>query len=110
MNFINRANSGKLVLPGMVYSIFIMIIIGMKKTHVLLCIQHQFSLNVWAGIIDKFFIGPFFLDGELTGTRYVDFLSTRLHEILEEVPVDIRLCMRCMMELRRILAEWLGNF
>ena len=22
--------------------------------------QHQFSLNVWAGIIDKFLIGPFF--------------------------------------------------
>ena len=74
--------------------------------------QHQFSLNVGARIIDKFLIGPFFLDGKLTGTKYVDFLSTRLHEILEEVPVDIRLfmCDLCMMELRRILAEWLGNF
>ena len=40
INFINRANSSKLVLPGMVYSIFIIIIIGMKKTHMLLCIQH----------------------------------------------------------------------
>ena len=39
MNFINRANSSKLVLPGMVYSIFIIIVIGMKETHVLLCIQ-----------------------------------------------------------------------
>ena len=29
----------KLVLLGMVRSIFIIIIIGMKKTHVLLCIQ-----------------------------------------------------------------------
>ena len=58
--------------------------------------QHQFSLNVWAGIIDKFLIGPFLLDGKLTGTKYVDFLSTRLHEILEEVPVDIRLRMRFM--------------
>ena len=52
--------------------------------------QRQFSLNVWAGIIDKFLIGPFFLDEKLTGTKYVDFLSTRLHEI-EEVAVDIRL-------------------
>ena len=44
--------------------------------------RHQFSLNVWAGIIDKFLIGPFFLDGKLTGTKHVDFffLSTRLHE------------------------------
>ena len=58
--------------------------------------QHQFSLNVWAGIIDKFLIGPFFLHGKLTGTKYVDFLSTRLHEISEEVSVDIRLCMRFM--------------
>ena len=56
--------------------------------------RHQFSLNVWARIIDKFLIGPFSLDGKLTGTKYVDFLSTRLHEILEEVPVDIRLGMR----------------
>ena len=39
LNFKNIANSGKLVLPGMVYSIFIIIIIGMKRTHVLLCIQ-----------------------------------------------------------------------
>ena len=51
---------------------------------------------MWAGIIDKSLIGPFFLDGKLTGTKYVDFLSTRLHEISEEVPVDIRLCMRFM--------------
>ena len=50
------------------------------------------SVNVWVGIIDKFLIGPFSLDGKLTGTKYVHFLSTRLHEILEEVPVDIRLC------------------
>ena len=74
--------------------------------------RHQFSLNVWAGIIDKFLMELFFLHGKVTGTKYVDFLSTRLHEILEEVPVDIRLlvCGLCMMELRRILAEWPGNF
>ena len=65
--------------------------------------RHQFSLNVRAGIIDKFLIGPFFLDGKLADTKYVDFLSTRLYEI-EEVPVDIRLRGLCMMELRRILA------
>ena len=58
--------------------------------------QHQFSLNVWVGIIDKFLIGPFSLDEKLAGTKYVDFFSTRLHEILEEVPVDIRLSTRFM--------------
>ena len=74
--------------------------------------QHQFSLNVWAGIIDKFFIGPFFLDGKLTGAKHVDFLSTRLHEILEEEFQSMLdfVCGLCMMELRRILAEWPGNF
>ena len=92
MNFINRANSSKLVLPGMVHSIFIIIIIRTKKIHMLLCIQDiNTSLNVWVGIIDKFLIGPFPLDGKLTGTKYVDFFSTCLHEILEEVPVDVRL-------------------
>ena len=53
--------------------------------------QHRFSFNVRAGIIDKFLIGSFSLDGKLTGTKYVDFFSTRLHEISEQVPVDIRL-------------------
>ena len=74
--------------------------------------RHQFSLNVWAGIIDKFLIGPFFLDGKLTDTKYVDFLSARLHEILEEEFQSMLdfVCGLCMMELRRILAEWLGNF
>ena len=61
--------------------------------------KHQFSLNVRAGIIDKFFIGPFFLDGKRTGTKYVDLLSMRLHEILEEVSVDIRLGMRFMHDV-----------
>ena len=60
--------------------------------------QHQFSLNVWPEINDKLLIGPLFLDGKLKGTKYVDFMSTRLHEILEEVTVDIRLRMRFMRD------------
>ena len=66
--------------------------------------QHQFSLNVRAEIIDKFLIGPFLLDGKPTGAKYVDFLCTRLHEILEQVPVDIG------MRFTHDGAEWLGNF
>ena len=46
----------------------------------------------------------------LTGTKYVDFLSTRLHEISEEIPVDIRLRMRFMHDGARVLIEWLDNF
>ena len=37
--YLNRANSSKLVLPWIVNSIFILIIIEMKETHMLLCIQ-----------------------------------------------------------------------
>ena len=79
----------------------------------LLCVQYintSLVLNVWAGIIDKFLIGPFCLDRKLTGTKYVDFFSTRLHEILEEVPIDIRLRTRFMHDRCRVLTEWLGNF
>ena len=78
----------------MVHSIFIIITIGTKKTHVLLCIRDvNTSLNVWAGIVDKFLIGPFFLDGRLTQSTSI-FLSTRLLEILEGVLVDVGLGMR----------------
>ena len=98
MNFINRANSSKLVLPGMVYIQYIHNNHNWDEENPRVIVhsrhQHQFSLNVWAGVIDKFFIGPFFLYGKLTGTKYVDFLSTHLHEIFEEVLVDIRLRVR----------------
>ena len=102
MNFINRANSSKLALPGMVYHNW-----DEENPHVIVRSrhQHQFSLNVRAGIIDKFLNGPFFLDGKLTGTKHVDFSSTRLHEILEQVPVDIRLGTRFMRD-----GAPLGNF
>ena len=113
MNFINRANSSKLVLPG-IFNFHDNHNWDEGNLHVIVQSrhQHQFSLNVWAGIIDKFFIGPFSLDEKLTGTKYVDFLSTRLHEILEEEFQSILdfVCGLCMTELRHILAEWLGNF
>ena len=63
MNFTNGANSSKLVSPGMVTFNFHnnhnwdeenpRVIVHSRH-------QYQFSLNVWAGMIDKFFIGPFF--------------------------------------------------
>ena len=65
MNFINRANSSKLVLVTRDGTF------NFRDNHnwdvtVRSRHQHQFSLNVWAGIIDKFLIGPFSLDGKLT--------------------------------------------
>ena len=68
MNFINRANSSKLVLPGMViFNFHNNHNWDEENPHVTVHSRHQrqFSLNLWAGIIDKFLIGPFSLDGKL---------------------------------------------
>ena len=110
INFINRANSSKLVLyRDGIFNFHNNHNWDGGNPHVIVHSrhQHQFSWNVRAGIIDKFLIGPFSLDGKLTDTKYVDFSSTRLHEISEQVPVDVRLF---VCGLRRVLAEWLGNF
>lgn len=52
--------------------------------------QHKFSINVWAGIIGDFLIGPFLLPNRLTGPLYRDFLENSLPELLEDVPLEIR--------------------
>lgn len=51
--------------------------------------QHNFSLNVWAGIIGNRLIGPIFLP-RLDARVYLDFLEDQLPEILEDVPLDVR--------------------
>ena len=68
MNFIiiNRANSIKLVLPGMEYNNFYNNHnCDEENPHVIVHSRHkhQFSLNVRAGIIEKFLTGPFFSMG-----------------------------------------------
>lgn len=52
--------------------------------------QHQFSLNVWVGIIENFLIGPFFLPARLTGQVYQEFLENELPVMLEDVPIQLR--------------------
>lgn len=49
--------------------------------------QHRWSVNVWAGIIGTFVIGPFFFDGPLNGMQYNDFLENHLFELLEDIPL-----------------------
>lgn len=51
--------------------------------------QYGFSLNVWAGIIDNYLIGPFRLPRRLTGELYRHFLENELNTLLEDVPLDI---------------------
>lgn len=52
--------------------------------------QHNFSVNVWAGIIDDYLIGPYFLPQRLNGETYCHFLINELPALLEEVPLAIR--------------------
>lgn len=52
--------------------------------------QEQFSVNVWAGIIGDYLIGPFFLPARLNGQYYRQFLEEELPGLLEEVPIFVR--------------------
>lgn len=52
--------------------------------------QEQFSLNVWAGILGDYLIGPFFLPGRLNGERYRHFLEEDLPILLADVPHRLR--------------------
>lgn len=52
--------------------------------------QQQFSLNVWAGIIDRHLIGPVFLPQRLNGEIYRNFLQHELPPLLENLPLLLR--------------------
>lgn len=52
--------------------------------------QVRFSVNVWAGIIDNYLIGPYLLPERLTGRIYWTFLDEVLPELLETVPLANR--------------------
>lgn len=47
--------------------------------------QYQQKVNVWAGIIHNRIIGPYYLDGILTGPRYLLFLQTEVIPRLTEL-------------------------
>lgn len=49
--------------------------------------QRQFSINVWAGIVDGQLIGPYVLPNRLNGRSYLDFLQTVLPNLLDDVPL-----------------------
>lgn len=44
--------------------------------------QRRFSINVWCGIIDNTLLGPFFYEGNLNQVNYLEFLTTRFEEYL----------------------------
>lgn len=44
--------------------------------------NHNFSLNVWCGIVGKKLVGPFFLPLKLTGLSYLIFLNCELMPVI----------------------------
>ena len=60
----------------------------------------RFSVNVWCAVLDDQLIGPFILEGHLTGKAYLRFLQEELPRFLEAVPLNKR---GRMMELLLLL-------
>ena len=58
--------------------------------------QHRFSINVWAGCIGDYLLGPVVLPRRLTGQTYLDFLQNMLPLLLEDVPLGLRQAMWLM--------------
>lgn len=50
--------------------------------------QHQWRINVWAGIIGDVVVGPYFLPHSLNGANYLEFLTQHLDEELTVLPVS----------------------
>lgn len=63
-----------------------------ENPHGTLEVKHQqrFNINVWAGIVGDYLIGPYVLPARLTGAVYKDFILNTLPELLEDVPLQIR--------------------
>jgi len=52
--------------------------------------QLRFSVNVWFAVLDDQLIGPFILEGRLTGETYLRFLQEELPRLLDDVPLNKR--------------------
>ncbi|KAJ8914121.1 hypothetical protein NQ315_016197 [Exocentrus adspersus] len=48
--------------------------------------QHRFKVNVWAGICGECVIGPHFLEGNLIGNGYLQFLQNDLLQLQRHIP------------------------
>jgi len=48
----------------------------------------RFSVNVWCAVLDDQLIGPFILEGRLTGEAYLRVLQEELSRLLEDVPFE----------------------
>lgn len=49
--------------------------------------QVRFSANVWAGVVGNQILGPYFIEGRLTGGTYLDVLRTVISDLVDDVPL-----------------------
>lgn len=57
-----------------------------KVTHY----QHEFKINVWAGIVDTFIVGPVILPQRLNGDSYLQHIQNTVPDLLDDVPLELR--------------------
>ncbi|XP_011883614.1 PREDICTED: uncharacterized protein LOC105570778 [Vollenhovia emeryi] len=55
--------------------------------------QVRWSVSVWAGILGDDIIGPYFIDGKVNGNEYRRLLNNELVELLDDVPLKLRINM-----------------
>lgn len=89
---------------------------SVENPHWLREVEHQrpWSINVWCGIIGVHLIGPYFIEGTLTGVKYHDFLRDDLPVLLEDLPLEDRQVMwyqhdGCPAHYSRIAREMLDD-
>lgn len=76
--------------------------------------QVQFSINVWAGLLDDMLIGPVILPATLNSERFLTLLRDELPRLLEDVPLASRQGMYLQMDgcpahYGRNVREFLNN-
>lgn len=86
-----------------------------KNQHLVRNVRTQYpeKLNVWAGILGDNIIGPFVVDGNLNGVKYLDLLRTRIIPAVRRLNVDFDAIWfmqdGCPAHNSRLVREFLEN-
>lgn len=60
--------------------------------------QEEFKINVWCGILGDHILGPYELPSNLNSDAYLNFLQNGLTNLLDDVPLNLRLNMYFMQD------------
>lgn len=52
--------------------------------------QRRWSVNVWAAVVGDYTIGPIFIEGNVNGATYLEFIEQQLDALLQVVPEEER--------------------